>query len=341
MRPLTDESGRLRAAWRLLIQYLSYTVAAELLFALGVVAWLLVRSEPGALTSGIGNVSALGGYSRMFLISNLASVAAALLTVWLAGRLLDRRSFRDFGFRMGGGWWLDLSFGMVLGALLMTGVFLAQLALGWVDITGMFKAASGSSGTPFALSVLPPLAAFVCVGVAEETVFRGYGLRNAAEGLAGILGARSGILAAWTLTSLFFGVLHALNPNATVMSTVNIVLAGFLLGIGYVLTGQLAIPIGLHITWNFFQCNVFGFPVSGLEPVGATFLSIEQVGPPLFTGGAFGPEAGLLGIAAMIVGILLIWLWVQARSGKVTLQASLAEPPTATTARASVSGPGN
>jgi hypothetical protein len=86
--------------------------------------------------------------------------------------------------------------------------------------------------------------------------------------------------------------------------------------------------MGLHIAWNFFEGNVFGFPVSGVETVGATFLSIEQSGPLLFTGGAFGPEAGVFTNAASVLGFLLILLWVRVRSGRIALQTSLAEPPT-------------
>jgi hypothetical protein len=67
--------------------------------------------------------------------------------------------------------------------------------------------------------------------------------------------------------------------------------------------------------------------VSGLEPVGATVLSIEQGGPLLFTGGVFGPEAGLIGIAAVLAGSLLTALWVRARFGKAAMEVSIAEPP--------------
>src|SRR5918911_257413 len=134
------------------------------------------------------------------------------------------------------------------------------------------------------------------------------------------LGPRGAVVAAWVISSSLFGLLHLANPNATVISTINIAFAGLLLGAGYVVTGRLAIPIGLHITWNFFQGNVFGFPVSGLEPVGATILSIEQGGPLLFTGGVFGPEADLLDIAATLVGSLLIVLWVRVRSGEASLE---------------------
>ncbi len=266
------------------------------------------------------------GSPALYFIGSLASLLSVLFSVWLAGRFLDRRPFVDFGFHLSGGWWLDFLFGMALGALLMTTIFLVELGLGWISVTSTFE--SVEPGTPFALAILLPTGIFLCVGIYEETLSRGYQLRNAAEGLNyPVIGSQGAILLAWVLSSIFFGVLHVANPNATAVSTFNIVIAGLMLGFGYVLTGELAIPIGLHITWNFFQGSVFGFPVSGREPVGATFLSTDQGGPGLWTGGPFGPEAGLLGPAAMILGGLLIALWVRLRSGKVTIHTLLAEGP--------------
>jgi hypothetical protein len=176
--------------------------------------------------------------------------------------------------------------------------------------------------------MLFPVVAFLCVGISEETVFRGYQLKNAAEGLNyPSFGPRGAILLAWVLSSVFFAVLHADNPNATPISTLNIVLAGLMLGFGYVLTGELAIPIGLHITWNFFQGAIYGFPVSGFGSFGATLLATEQGGPTLWTGGSFGPEGGLLVPAFMLLGMSLVALWIRLRTGKVSLHAPIAESP--------------
>jgi membrane protease YdiL (CAAX protease family) len=325
LRPFFDEgTGQLRAPWRLLLQYLTYTVAVSLFANLLAVALLLAGREAGS--SGGLDTSALAGSPLLPLISGVAGLAGAVLSVWLAGRFLDRRPFADFGFHLSGGWWLDLLFGMALGALLMTGVFVVQLGLGWITVTGAFE--SLVPGAPFWLAVLVPAALFLCVGFYEELVSRGYQLRNAAEGLnlPGV-GPRGAVLLAWVLSSAFFGYLHAANPNATFLSTVNVALAGLMLGFGYVLTGELAIPIGLHVTWNFFQGTVFGFPVSGLSVGGATFLSIEQGGPALWTGGPFGPEGGLLGPAAMVAGVLLIALWVRLRRGRIAVHAPIAENP--------------
>jgi hypothetical protein len=142
-----------------------------------------------------------------------------------------------------------------------------------------------------------------------------------------VIGPRAAIIIATLLTSVVFGVAHAANPNAGAGSTLHIAFAGVMLATGYLLTGELAIPIAVHITWNFFQGNVFGFPVSGTAVRSATFVRIEQSGPDLWTGGAFGPEAGLLGLGAMILGVLLTILWVRWRYHQVALDLSLAEPP--------------
>ena len=316
-------TGRYRALWRLIFQYWTYKVAVPLLVNLLAVGYLVLNSG-SRRPSGASGVAALAGSPVLLLLSAVAGLAGALLSVWLATRFLDRRPFRSLGFRLDRGWWLDLSFGMVLGALLMTTVFLVESGLGWLSVTGAFETVG--TGAPFALAALFPITVFVCLGISEELISRGYQLTNAAEGLNHpALGPRGAVLLAWAASSVFFGVLHAGNPNATPLSIFNITLAGLMLGFGYVLSGELAIPIGLHITWNLFQNAVYGLPVSGFTSFGASLLSTEQGGPDALTGGSFGPEGGLIGPAAMILGVLLIALWVRLRTGGVSIHTPIAE----------------
>lgn len=298
--------GRPRAGWRLLFQFSLYYTAAEFV---------------GSLVLATGAVRTSAPNVFLYVSAALAAVAS----VWVAGRFLDGRPFTGFGLRLNRAWWSDLGFGLLLGASLISGIFLFELAAGWVMVTGSFEAVDGDAFFP---AILAPVILYFCVGFYEELVSRGYQLTNLAEGLnlPGI-GPTGAILLAWVLSSSFFGLLHAFNPNATVLSTLNIALAGMMLGLGYVLTGELAIPIGLHIAWNFFQGNVFGFPVSGRDPTGATFLTTEQAGPDLLTGGPFGPEGGLLAPAAMALGLFLISLHVRRRTGKLSPHTPLAEPP--------------
>lgn len=321
MGPFVDsERRRPRAFWRLAIQFVAYTILLSVATGGFVTLW---RVFAPSATVGAGGVS----QATFFVLGTVGSLVGVFASVWLAGRFLDRRRFRDFGLRLDAAWWLDLGFGLALGAGIMTAIFVAQLSLGWVSVTETFD--PGFPDTPFAVGILPPLFVFLCVGVYEELLSRGYQLRNLAEGIAfpALGGAKGAVVLSWVLTSSFFGFLHLGNPNATFISTVNIALAGILLGVGYVLTGQLAIPIGVHITWNFFQGSVYGFPVSGLDIPGGSFVRIDQSGPELWTGGVFGPEAGLFDPIAVAVGCLLTILWVRWRRGEVGIFVGIATPP--------------
>lgn len=308
-----NQERRLRALWRLLLQLILVVVIA-ILASVG--AFFLFQS--GAIALGV-NSAAIVLYSAVLMLLGIAG------SMWVAARLLDRRPFADFGLHLNRDWWLDLGFGLGLGALLITAIFVVEWALGWITITGTLQTTDPDQ--PFALAILVPIVLFLCVGIYEELLARGYWLRNIAEGLNfTVIGPRRAIVLAWLISSALFGLLHANNPNASVLSTVNITLAGIFLGLGYVLTGSLAIPIGLHITWNLFQGSVFGFPVSGLG-LRTTFIALDQGGPALWTGGIFGPEAGLLGVLAILVGCLLIMLWARRRYGRVALHTPIAVSP--------------
>lgn len=291
---------RLRAIWRLLVHTL-------LMVVLGFAT--IVATQAATLPEG--------AFWPVF------ALAVTLPATWIAATRLDRRPFASLGLNFDRRWWLDLAFGLALGAGLMTAIFAVELAAGWVTITGTKVAPEGFEG-PFVASLLGPAILFVAVGFHEELLSRGYHLRNFAEGMhwPGKLDAGAALIAGTILSSLVFGLLHAGNPNATWLSNLNIALAGGFLAVGLLTTGELAIPIGVHITWNFCQGNLFGFPVSGTN-AGARVIAIEQGGDPLITGGQFGPEAGLIGVAAMLVGSLAIVAWVRWTRGAVGLRREL------------------
>ena len=314
----TEEGLRLRAPWRLLIQLTLFLVSLYFLSNSLKAGWSII--EPG--TGNPTSVAATAESPAASLISALSYLGAALLSVWVAGRFLDRRPFKDFGFHLGAGWFVDLFFGVVLGGLLMTGIFLVELGLGWVSVTGTFQPLK--TGGPFLVGLLVPVCRFVCVGIEEELVYRGYWLRNLAESLnLPYIGARGAVLLAWGLSSIYFGLVHIQSPGVTPLSIFIIMFAGLMLGLGYALTGELAIPIGLHFAWNFFESNVFGLTAYSTGP---KFIATKTGDSTLWTGGNFGPEAGLLGVAAILFGCLSVTLWVRLRHGKVSVHTSIAEP---------------
>jgi len=323
------EYRRLRTVWRLLLHLLLLAIVTLTGFTvLGLsVALLLPGQVDFATLLSAGSLAVPpDALPVLSTITGVMTAVTVLISIWLAGRWLDRRRFADFGAHWNRNWWLDFAFGLGLGALLMLLIFLVELAAGWITIVGAFRTPSPDQS--FIQAIITPLVLFICVGIYEEFFSRGYHLKNMAEGLRGLwgLGPQGAIVLATLFSSAIFGLLHAGNPNATPLSTFNIFLAGIFLALGYILTGELAIPIGLHMTWNFFQGNVFGFPVSGTEASAATIIAINQGGNPLITGGAFGPEAGLVGIGAMLLGSLLIIGWVRMRYGVARLHPALTQP---------------
>jgi membrane protease YdiL (CAAX protease family) len=305
-----EKFSRLRAGWRLVIQSI---LLIAFLAGFGLLAKQLDDYVPrDPLDESVS------------ILVSVAIWLSILLSVWVAGRFLDRRRFADFGFRFSRSWWIDLAFGLALGALLQTGIFLVEIASGWAAITEILWA--NGDGYTFPVSMLLILVFFLGVGIYEELWNRGYLVKNLAEGLNfKPLGPRGAILLTALGTAIIFGLFHATNPGASVMSTLALVLAGGLYATAYVLTGELAIPIGYHIAWNFFEGAVFGFPVSGYS-LDASFIATQVEGPDLWTGGAFGPEAGLLGILARAAGIVMIMAWVRLRYRKLGLREELATP---------------
>ncbi|MGC9521953.1 MAG: CPBP family glutamic-type intramembrane protease, partial [Anaerolineae bacterium] len=310
-----ENEQRVRFGWRIIGQLLLWLIFTGL-------ATSLLVPEAGQLVQG-GSMSFSA--APVFFRVSLASLVGYVISIWLAGRFLDRRPFAEFGLRLGRAWWTDFAFGLALGASMIAVIFLIEWAAGWVTITETFRAAGDLS---FGGAFLLALGAFACIGIYEELAFRGYYLTNTAEWLGGFgaVSHRGAVVVATVITAVIFGVLHAANPDATLVSTFNIVITGaWFLAIGYVLTGSLAIPIGLHIAWNFVQGNVFGFPVSGIGANATTVIAVEQSGPAWVTGGEFGPEAGVLGLAATLVGGALVVLWVRWREGRAGVCEAIAE----------------
>ncbi len=333
-----SEQNRLRMVCRFallgVIGFISIILMAGNLISWGAQIYLLAR---GTSLEGLSEgVRALFRSSPWFYpLDRLFYLLGVGLTLAILARWIDRRPWADFGFHFNRRWWIDLGFGMLLGGLLMTLIFLVEKAAGWIVITEI-KPLDGV----LLERLIRGLWLFIVVGIVEEVFARGYFLKNLAEGLNfRWLGPRAALLAAFLGSSILFGCAHLLNPNTSWVSTVDLMLAGIFLGLGYVLTGELAIPIGLHITWNFFQGYIFGFPVSG-GASGYGWIAIQQGGTDLWTGGAFGPEAGLIGVFAMLLGCAAIWFWVRVTHGKAELQNSIAEyRPLSLVSNRPVSGP--
>jgi hypothetical protein len=298
------EYRRLRAPWRLVVAVVVLLVGT---LATGTLGRLVIR------------VTTLPSVSP--LVANTVSLAGGTVAVVLVGGVvLDRRRVADYGLGLDRDWAVDCAFGLGLGVALVAGIALVEFAAGWLTVTGTVRI--GADGA--VRVVLGAVGLFVLVGIYEEVLVRGYLLTNLAEGLTP-LGERAAVALATLASSGVFGVAHASNPGSTLVSTLSVSLAGVVLALGYLLTGELAIPIGFHITWNATLGVGVGLPVSGLS-FPASLLETRVDGPTAVTGGSFGPEAGLLGVVALSLGAVATVAYVRYRYGRVTLAPALTTP---------------
>ncbi len=278
---LSPDEPRLRAGWRLLIQTI-------LLVVFGVVV---------SIASGF-----LGPLGGSLLWSQILNFMIITGSVYVARRWLDKRSFESLGLKLDRHTLLDILAGIAITFVQMGFIYTLMLGPGWLTFEGF--AWDFDPINVVISSVVTFFIAFIFVGWNEELLARGYHLQTIASGLNLFWGV--------VISSAVFGLLHLGNPNATWVSAAGIFFAGVYLAYGYIRTRQLWLSIGLHIGWNFFEGVVFGFPVSGLDIYALTRIKVQ--GPELWTGGAFGPEAGLIVLPSLLLGAGLIYLYTLKRA---------------------------
>src|SRR5215204_104213 len=279
---LSPDEPRLRAGWRLLIQ-------TALLFVLGIIVSLIAS----VLGSFVGGGQFIGQILNFVIIT---------VSVYIARRWLDKRSFESLGLKLSQQTLIDILAGVVITFVQMGFIYVLMLALGWLTFKGF--AWEFDPVSVVIKNVLIFFIVFIFVAWNEELLSRGYHLQTIASGLNLFWGV--------VISSAVFVLLHLGNPNATWVSAAGIFFAGIYLAYGYIRTKQLWLSMGLHLGWNFFEGVGFGFPVSGLDIYPLTRIQIH--GPEIWTGGAFGPEAGLIVLPSLILGAALIYFYTIRRT---------------------------
>jgi hypothetical protein len=291
---LSPDEPRLRAGWRLFLQSL-LLISTGIIFSFPL---MIALQSLGILMDPMMSMIVNGGISFL-------SITASVL---IARRIFDRRTIVSLGLKINRHTLEDLLAGFLIPALMMALIFFLERIFGWTEFVGMAWQQSSVESVLF--SIFSGLAAFIIVGWQEELLSRGYHLQNLEDGL--------NLPWAVFLSSALFSLMHLANPNSEqrLMVIVGMWLGGMFFAYAYIRTRQLWLPIGLHIGWNFFEGPVFGFPVSGLNPSGLFIHT--TTGPEIVTGGAFGPEAGLILLPSLALGVGLIVYVTHGRQPKKT-----------------------
>ena len=238
----------------------------RLVMAFAAIFALIIGEQIGMRFAGIHSRSPLGALLTLLLPVAVLIVYACMVHFIEKRRMVELTSkgAQRFAAR-----------GILVGAALFCIVMLLMKLLGaWTYL-----------GTAPISYLAYPLIGAVSAAIVEETVVRGVLFRLLEEWL--------GSWIALALSAVIFGLLHAFNPGASIVSTTAIALeAGVLLAAAFMYTRSLWFVMGLHFAWNFTEGGVFATAVSGGPTEGVIRVGFVS-GKDWLTGGSFGPEASL------------------------------------------------
>ena len=222
-------------------------------------------------------------------------VVMVLLATWVCTRL-RRERLDSVGLRLDRRWAREFAWGTALGGgslLLAAGLI---MAVGGVRFE--LDPARSLGNLAFGLYL------FASIAAVEEILFRGFLFQRLVAGL--------GVWPTQLALGALFAFAHWGNPGmegmTKVLATIDIALAAIMLGLAWLRTRSLALPIGLHLGWNWTQGHLLGFGVSGMDLTGWLHPVFQGL-PTWLTGGEFGPEASVFGIVADFVMLAIVWKW--------------------------------
>lgn len=221
--------------------------------------------------------------TEQHLIVSFFGLLGTLLVIYLFVTFVDDERFTNIGL-----YFKNHKKGFLVG--LLAGLFI--MAIGYSVLYALNQLEFVETiflGDEFLMTGL----LFIIVSLSEEIMFRGYVLRNLMESMNKYV--------ALFVSALFFALMHAANPNLSLIGNINLFLAGILLGLPYIYTKNLMFPIAFHFSWNFFQ-SLFGFNVSGLDSY--SLIEFETMQDTWVNGGDFGFEGSVLAIVFQIILIV-------------------------------------
>jgi hypothetical protein len=229
----------------------------------------------------------------LFLLSTTAFSAIATF-FWVL--FFEKRSLASFGFQRIGTGIIKFARGGIFAIAIMAAMAFGLQAVGFATSTEATVPTSWTSIIP----LLILLAGWVVQGSSEEIVTRGLLFQSIA--------ARHNVTIGLLVSAVFFTFMHGMNDNPTPLFLVNLALFSLFACFYTLREASLWGICGYHAMWNFAQGNLFGFAVSGSKLGTDQLMSFTETGPDLWTGGATGPEGGLVTTLAIGVSTVLLFL---------------------------------
>lgn len=292
-----NKEGKVRSGWK--ISAVTVVIYAIIMF-LGIVAGIVVGIfliSSGDFSYSTMEYSEYGKtiMNNLNLILMFVQELVFIFTPIIAWKFIMKRPLSNMGIRPIKNHSKELLVGLLFGIVSITIVFCALILSGNAEVDSWRLNFSGDT--------VIYLLFFISVGFAEEIFGRGFILST--------LRQTRNIPVIVIISSVLFAVMHSLNPGIGPIPYLNLTLVGVLFAYIYLKSNNIWMAIGYHITWNYFQGNVFGFKVSGIDTTG--LITTLNKNDNILNGGKFGPEGGLFVTAVLLLGFLFVKLYYKNR----------------------------
>jgi len=289
-----NAEGRVRSGWKIAAALGSFFVilmVVETIVAM-VLMFIVVGSVDSIWSLYDKLLEQMMAWSWLLSILQTVVMIAVAMFTW---KVIFKRKLSSMGLPRIGKHAKELGWGLLLGAVSMTLVFLLLLATGLIKVESCIPKVSADT--------FLYLLIFILVGISEETFSRGYCMS--------VMRQTRSVALIFIVPAVIFSLMHISNPGFSILAFVNIAIVGVLFAYMYMKSGNIWMPIGYHITWNYFQGCVFGLSTSGLGIEG--LIKSEYTQHSILGGGAFGPEEGILTTVVLLLGVLFV-KWYYRRS---------------------------
>lgn len=214
--------------------------------------------------------------------------------VWAWLRFFEHRALWTAGLELRHATFFYIR-GLIVGLLMFSSAIAIMALFGWVAPEPGAESLLIVDGMAW-LGALLVFGGWMVQGGAEELMTRGF--------LLPILGLRWRVWIGVLLSSLVFSLLHSFNPNLTLIALLNLFLFGLFTAFYALREGGLWGVFAFHGIWNWIQGSIYGFEISGQAFDSSIVLDLMEVGPDWLTGGAFGPEGGIIVTLVLVIGTL-------------------------------------
>ena len=290
---LKNKYSEVRSGWKIFLVFLlTYALSFTISLVIGMVLGLaFLTLGDGTLPFESKSIQNILSSDLGLMISTSLSNAIIILSCIVIWKIFEKKKVSGMGLTNLKEGYKEFISGLLFGTIAISVVAIILLLMGNVRLVNSL------SKPQLSVALLEGLILFIFVGFGEEILGRAY--------IMSVLKQTRNKWFVLIISSVIFAILHLGNNGISILAFINLFLVGLLFGYMFMKSKNIWMPIGYHITWNYFQGYIWGFQVSGITTSG--LYKIENINNNIINGGLFGPEGGLIVTIVTCIAFYIVY----------------------------------